>query len=160
MSAVSARPGIRWRHGQRGVALLEFVIVFPLLVTLVFSIWEAGRIFDAWLISTNAAREGARYAVEWNPALATSTCTDEKCYVQNKVMAYLNSGYGARLSPTGGDVTIKASDISVTTTTTGSGPVTVAVTAHVEVFAPTPFSAGFLGPDGKFAVHAWTTMYQ
>ncbi len=153
----------RWQRGQRGAALVEFVIVFPILLTLVFSIWEAGRILDAWLIVTNAAREGARYAA----------ATTDDTTVDTHIVEYLTTSYGSRVSATGGDVTIDGvttnlgtfggcgapNDIIICRPTVGSGPVTVAITAHVEVFAPTPF-AGLVGPDGKFDVHAWTTMEQ
>ena len=154
MIALSARLGTRWRRGQRGVALLEFVIVFPLLVTLVFSIWEAGRIFDAWLVSTNAAREGARYAI---------TTTNDST-VQTQIQQYLTASYGGRLNTGGGDVTIDpatdpATGVTITRPGGASGPVTVAITAGVEIFAPTPFT-GFVGPGGNFYVHAWTTMQQ
>ena len=142
---------------QRGAALVEFVIVFPILMTLVFSIWEAGRIFDAWLISTNSAREGARYAVEWTAASDPVNETLSQ-YVQKQVMAYVDSAYGSRVNTAGGDVTIAPADITVATTT-GGGPLTVAVTAHVTIFAPTPFT-GFIAPGGFFPISAWTTMYQ
>jgi Flp pilus assembly protein TadG len=142
--------------GQRGAALLEFVIIFPILMTLAFSVWEAGRIFDAWLISTNAAREGARYAVEWDSATNGPLVS----YVQGKVMGYVNSSYGNRVNAAGGDVTIdSATDVSVTASAGGTGPVTVAVTAHVKVFAPGPYGS-LVGPDGDFELHAWSTMYQ
>lgn len=153
-------PGRR-RHGQRGGALLEFVIVLPVLVMVVFGVWEFGRIFDAWLVATNAAREGARYAVEWRSADGPFTT-----YVQGKVMDYVLSGYGSRVNTAGGGVRIYPdTDITVTPSASGSGAVTVAVTAHVDIWAPGPYGGGsfgwsFFGPGGTFDVHAWTTMYK
>ncbi len=146
-------------HCQRGAALLEFVIVFPVLLMLVFGVWEFGRIFDAWQVSTNAAREGARYAVEWNSTKDGPLIP----YVKGKVMAYVDSGYGSRVNAAGGDVQIDpATDITVTSE---SGVVTVAVTAHVAIWAPGPYGGGpfgwsFFGPGGTFDVRAWTTMYK
>ncbi len=135
---------------QRGAALLEFVIVFPVLVMLLFGTWEFGRIFDAWLVSTNAAREGARYGVEWNATKDGPLIP----FVQGKVLDYVNSGYGARVNTPGGDVRIDPADITVTP---GSGQVTVAVTAHVDIWAPAvaPLMGG-----STFSVGAWTTMRQ
>lgn len=62
--------GTRWRwamnrpvgrHQQEGgVALVEFAMVLPLLLVLVFGIVDFGRAFQTWITLTNAAREGAR----------------------------------------------------------------------------------------------------
>lgn len=50
-------------HDQRGQAAVELVLLTPLLLVLIFLIFEFGRVFGSWLIVTNAAREGARFAV-------------------------------------------------------------------------------------------------
>jgi Flp pilus assembly protein TadG len=52
----SRRP--RW--GERGASLVEFAMVAPLLVVLLFAIVDFGRAFQTWITLTNAAREGAR----------------------------------------------------------------------------------------------------
>ena len=46
--------------GQKGVAAVEFCIVLPLLVTLVFGIIDFGLLFYNKQVITNASREGAR----------------------------------------------------------------------------------------------------
>lgn len=52
------------KRGQaRGLVTVEMVLLTPLLLTLLFLIFEFGRTFGSWLIMTNAAREGARFAV-------------------------------------------------------------------------------------------------
>jgi Flp pilus assembly protein TadG len=48
---------------QRGAITVELVLLTPLLLTLVFLLFETGRVFFSWLIMTNAAREGARFAI-------------------------------------------------------------------------------------------------
>ncbi|MDR7532981.1 MAG: pilus assembly protein [Armatimonadota bacterium] len=48
---------------QRGQATVEFVLLTPLLLVLLFLIFEFGRVFGSWLIVTNAAREGARFGI-------------------------------------------------------------------------------------------------
>jgi len=45
-----------------GQALVEFALVLPILVLILMGIIEFGRIFFAYLVITEMAREGARYA--------------------------------------------------------------------------------------------------
>lgn len=50
-------------RSSRGQAILELALVLPVLLLLVFGIVEFGRIFHAYLVVTQAAREGARVGV-------------------------------------------------------------------------------------------------
>lgn len=50
-------------RSDRGQAVVEFMIVFPLLVLLVFGIIEMGAAWRTYQVTTNAAREGARLTV-------------------------------------------------------------------------------------------------
>ncbi|MEM7286963.1 MAG: TadE family protein [Actinomycetota bacterium] len=57
--------------GDRGVTAVEFAIILPLLLLLVFGIIEFGRAYQARLTVTHAAREGVRVlAVTENQAAA------------------------------------------------------------------------------------------
>ena len=48
------------RPGEKGQAMVEFVLVLPIFLLLVFAIIDFGMGFHAWLTVTNSAREGAR----------------------------------------------------------------------------------------------------
>ncbi len=48
-------------RGDRGVALVEFALVFPLLAIMLFGIFGAGMVLNRRLSVTQAGREGARY---------------------------------------------------------------------------------------------------
>ena len=50
-------------RGERGVAIIEFAIVFPLLVLLTFSLIDISRAFFVKNILHQAAREGVRTLV-------------------------------------------------------------------------------------------------
>lgn len=50
------------RQEERGQATVELALVLPVLVLILFGIMEFGRLFSAYLVVTNAAREGARLA--------------------------------------------------------------------------------------------------
>jgi TadE-like protein len=64
-AACAVRPTGTRRHraGQRGAITVELVLLTPLLLALVFLLFEFGRVFGSWLIITNAAREGARFGI-------------------------------------------------------------------------------------------------
>ena len=50
----------RFRATETGQSLVEFAMVLPLFLVLLFSLVDFGRAFYSWMIITNAAREGAR----------------------------------------------------------------------------------------------------
>ena len=53
---------LRLRKSERGASLVEFALVVPILLALVFGIIEFGWIFNGYITITGAAREGARLA--------------------------------------------------------------------------------------------------
>jgi Flp pilus assembly protein TadG len=46
-----------------GVALVEFALVLPLLLTILFGMLDFGKAFNYWIDETHLANEGARWAV-------------------------------------------------------------------------------------------------
>ena len=54
---------------DEGVAILEFVIVLPLLVLILFSIFDISRYMHSYMIITQIAREGVR-ALSGTPELS------------------------------------------------------------------------------------------
>ena len=55
--------GLRKRLGQKGASAVEFAVVLPLLLMILFSIIEYGWVMSAWIVLTNAASQGARAAI-------------------------------------------------------------------------------------------------
>jgi len=54
---------------ERGVALVEFALVAPLLLVILFAMLDFGRTFNYWIDATHLSNEGARWAVvNKNPA--------------------------------------------------------------------------------------------
>src|SRR5687767_12646276 len=50
-----------WRdRSERGQSVVEFAMVLPLLLVVLFAIVDFGRIYQGHITLTNAAREGAR----------------------------------------------------------------------------------------------------
>jgi TadE-like protein len=60
---------------RRGVAVVEFAVVLPLLLLLLVGIWELGRIIHVQIVLNNAARDGARLAAQANIVNTTGSNT-------------------------------------------------------------------------------------
>lgn len=65
--------------------MLEFVIVLPLLLMLLFATIEFGVLFGKWQTLSNAAREGARTAVVFRRGCNVAAVTSE---VRTRVREY------------------------------------------------------------------------
>jgi hypothetical protein len=69
---------------QKGAALVEFAIVLPILLVLVFGIIEFGFLLYNKAVITNASREGAREGILFAPRASGVLTTD----VEDKVTSY------------------------------------------------------------------------
>jgi Flp pilus assembly protein TadG len=93
------RPGPR-PQASPGAAAVEFALVLPLFLVLLFGVVEFGLIMYAKGIITQASREGARYGVVYS--LTPKTKSDIETYVQNYLQ---NAGFsGATVTATLGDL--------------------------------------------------------
>lgn len=72
------------KHGrrERGQSLVETAIVFPILLLLLAAVVDFGRAFDAYIVLTNAAREGAR----WGSVKPELTADEVKQFVVEDVL--------------------------------------------------------------------------
>ncbi|HVD26830.1 MAG TPA: TadE family protein [Gaiellaceae bacterium] len=60
-------------RGDRGVALVEFALILPVLALMLFGMLDFGKAFNYWIDETHLANEGARFAVvNKNPASSGS----------------------------------------------------------------------------------------
>ena len=66
------------RQPRRGQALVEFALVLPLLMLVLFGIVEFGRAWNAKQVLTDAAREGARLAVVGDPTITLTSQVDAR----------------------------------------------------------------------------------
>ena len=86
---------------QRGATVIEGALVLLTLFTLLFAIWEAGRLFNVQQVVTNAAREGARYAVA--PDTGTSNLPSDSDIIDRVNQFLLSSSIeGATITINGG----------------------------------------------------------
>jgi Flp pilus assembly protein TadG len=106
------------RRNRRGAAVVEFAVVAPVFIMLVFGMIEYGRMVMVQQLITNASREGARVAV-LDGATTSSVQSQVNSYLTNASISGQtvtvnpnppsNAGYGAPVTVT---VTIPFNQVS------------------------------------------------
>jgi Flp pilus assembly protein TadG len=84
LSTLFRRP--RSRHRSRGQTMVEFALIFPILVLLLLIAVDFGRVFLGWVSLNNAARVGANYAAA-NPTESWGSGTDYQVLMTDNVGA-------------------------------------------------------------------------
>lgn len=104
---------------EKGQAMVEFALVLPLLLLLLFGIIDFGWIFANQLLANNAVREAARYtAIHYYD----SSADNDQQAAYNIVVARAPT----LVSPT----------VTLTPPASGGNEVTIAVTSPVAVLSP------------------------
>lgn len=133
----------RWR-AIRGQALVEFALVFPILILMIFGIVDAGRLIYTYNTVANAARDGARVAIVNQSASTTGTC-DTASTIASAIGCAIESGLALGLTET--DISVSYMDPTDTSTCTS---LTIGCLAEVSVtghFQPlTPIVGNIIGP--------------
>jgi Flp pilus assembly protein TadG len=139
----------RRRRGAEGQGIVEFALVFPVIVLLVVAFIEMGRAVYSYTTITNAARQGARVAAV-NQLTTFAEC-DETRPIEDPSDAHwtitgcaIVAGEGLGLTPANVSVTYYAPpDTSVTCSPIHIGCIAaVTVTYH---YAPsTPLVSGLI----------------
>ena len=102
-------PGTHKKCHRQGVATAEFAICLPLLVVIIFGLWEVGRMTEVQQVMWNSAREAARDA---------SLGQDNLLAVSNNLLVYLQSAEPTAFGK-GHSTTMKAPVITLPANTTG-----------------------------------------
>ena len=106
---------------QRGDAIVEFILVVPILLLILFGIMELGRVLDAWIVVQNAAREGARTGALATPDSSVGTAATAAAN------SYLSTAFSSRT-----DVDKKIISAPVVS----SDAVSVTVEADIHIYTP------------------------
>jgi Flp pilus assembly protein TadG len=85
------------RHGARGQALVETALVTVLLLLLLLGVADFGRSLQSYIVITNAAREGARYAANY-PHYADGIISTVQSYASENGIA-LADGTNITIDP-------------------------------------------------------------
>jgi Flp pilus assembly protein TadG len=67
---------IRHPQARRGQALVEFALILPFLAFFLMAIIEIGRAWNLKQVVTDASREGARFAVVYDPSVTAQQVID------------------------------------------------------------------------------------
>lgn len=121
---------------ERGQAMVEFAVILPIFVVLVFGIIQFGIVFNNYVTLTDATRAGARAgAVARNDADPTGTATtavnnSATDLNQSNLHVYVNSTWQS-----GSDITVRATypySINLLGWVISSGSLTSTTTERVE----------------------------
>lgn len=118
----------RRKPRKRGAALVEFAVVTPLLLLILFGIIEFGQLFKVRQTAQHAAREACRIAVLQSTAKPYSNSSGP---VMSRISEIMTSA----------GVPFEASMVSITQDTTSDPTVTITVSVPYEVVKLT----GYLG---------------
>jgi Flp pilus assembly protein TadG len=131
------------RHRSRGQALVEFALVLPIALLVLFGVFDVGRLVFVYTGLTNGAREGARMAI----------VNQDVGSVEKRVQ---DSSFGSTISNVGDladpvvayykeDPNLDDPTANPKCTTIVTGCVAV-VTARVDWSALTPIIGSIIGP--------------
>lgn len=135
-------------ESRRGVAAVEFAFVLPMLVILMFGVWEVGRLVGVVQVMSNACREAGRQ---------TSSGSKTVSEIKQVVVDYLAEN----------DITILPTNVTVTNISNASNldPKAAVQLDRFEVSVTVPIanvrwlSSGFFSASGDLTTKAqWYSM--
>lgn len=127
------------RPRTRGQSLVEFALIFPILILMLVAIFDLGRAVFAYNSITNAAREGARLAIVNQDVTRIKTRATNQASMADKNFSGVTVTF-LELGSTG------------TASSTACAPLQIGCVARVQystVFRPaTPVLSAWLFPSG------------
>lgn len=149
-----ARNRRRWRRRSRGQSIVEFALVLPILLLLVFGTVDLGRLVFYQSLINNAVRDGARVAIING---AAATCTSGSCAATTAVQSAAG-GFASQLTVCSAAI-YTTSPLTATPACSNSGS-SADQFGYVTVIAAMPFSpaTALFGNGWAMTLHAQSTM--
>ena len=112
-----AKRGLR---AERGAVAVEFAIILPVFLLLVFGIMDFGHAFYMKQTVSNASREGARYGVRYSGSPASALSPSIASWISSKYSSLLPPDANLQVLPGGAGYTSGSTsdDLSVRVTAT------------------------------------------
>ena len=129
------RPGII--KNERGASAVEFALILPILVMLVFGIFEFGIAYNNYISLTHAAREGARLAavnmdeikgIDWFEDRVKNSSPAIKDKIESITLSGQDGNIGDKVT-----VTVTGEVLNIEIPLAGSWPVQLASTATLRI---------------------------
>ncbi len=139
-----------WRQQQGGVSV-EFAILVPIFLLLVFGIVDFGHAWYMKQVITNASREGARYGTRYN---TDASGTHIKPNTLNPTISnYITNKYSSLL-PGDANLTVTPGGTGYTSGNPGDD-LSVQVTATKKWWIVNKFIPGFVGSTKNISCITW-----
>ena len=143
----------KWTTRQ---SIVEFVLVLPILLLIIITSLELGRVFMAKIVLTNAAREGAYYLTTHSTdnTNCSGSGSSKVCYLTTR-SAILAEANNSGLALTNSNITVPASCCTVgqsTTITVSTSVNNVLILSLVNKFA------GIKAQKNTFPISSSVTM--
>lgn len=117
------------QNASKGQAYLEFMIVLPLLLVVLFGVFDLGRVYFSAIGLVSAAREGARYL----SAYPGDISNEIEAFYNTKQIA-IQEAAGAGVSLQGGSITVTCTNSDDDAENCDSGsPAIVTVTGNFDM---------------------------
>jgi hypothetical protein len=129
------------RHGDRGAAAVEFALVLPILVLIIFGIVDFGRLLHAQIVVSEAAREATRVAALVTESAAVARADEA----------------AASLDPTGAAITTDFVE-RCPATPDPARDTKLTVSYDFKFVTPVFLALGFGGSDGTLTVSSTSVM--
>ena len=129
---METKPNRKTWKGEKGQSLVEFALVVPMLLLLVFGIAEFGRAWMTQNILTGAAREASRLAVVRAPYGGTSKAISRATEILTSAKIPVGGGTGAIVSI----VLDNNSGLPVDDPNSEYGTVTTTITYNLQAVTP------------------------
>jgi Flp pilus assembly protein TadG len=136
--------------GERGSAFVEFALVAPILLLLMFGVLDFGRLFFTQLTLQHALREAGRFAVTGNKLPSPGGGSSKMSRVASIKQIAQQSAAGLDLT----NIQIKSVNGGTNHAGGPSDTVTISLTTNVKLL--TPLVATFF-PQGASKIEASTT---
>jgi Flp pilus assembly protein TadG len=111
---------LRLKRYGRGQSLVEVALLLPVLIIIMAAVVDLGRVLDASIVLTNAARTGARFG-SMHPTWYDS--------IRVRVVDFANS---SGMAFTG--VVLQGSDVAVSSSAVPGNPVVVTITYDLPLY--------------------------
>lgn len=153
---------------NRGQALIEFILVLPMIFLLIVNLVNFGGFFYAWITVANAARAGANYAIEGpssvsgpGATLSAPTVSQITTVIQNDMAGLPNLASLSIDICQNKNGTVTTISGTCTSVPSDPEPTTYILTAVDVTYTYSPFIPVFSFPSlGVYLTIPPTTVYQ